>query len=188
MKGSRTEKNLMTAFMLESQARTLYTFFASAAEKEGYHQICRIFLEVADNERIHAKSFIRHFPGGSCEIKMTCQSEVVGTTIENLKLAISDEANAQSKLYPEFAKVAREEGFEDVARLFLNVAIAEKLHERMFRKLLKNIEEGTVWKRGENTTWICTKCGFNFQGTEPPPKCPACQHPREYFEILIENF
>lgn len=186
-KGSRTERNLLVAFISESQARNRYTFFASQAEKEGYHKVSSIFLEVADHERIHAKNFIRLLPGGTCEIKMTFPSAGVGSTIENLKFSIDDELETHSKLYPEFAKIARDEGFEDAARLLLNVATAEKLHERRFRKLLKTIEDGKIWKDDESTVWICSKCGFNTQGVEPPAKCPACQHPKEYFNIFHEN-
>jgi rubrerythrin len=186
-KGSRTEKNLLTAFMLESQARNLYTFFASQAEKEGYHQILRIYLEVADHERIHAKNFCRNLPGGKCELKVALSTSVVGSTLENLKFTCDEESEAHTRLYPEFAKAARDEGFEDIARLFLNVAIAEKLHEKRFRKLLKTAEEGKAWKGRENTIWVCSKCGFNIEGEEPPAKCPACQHPKEYFESFTEE-
>jgi len=187
MKGSRTEKNILAAFAAESQARNHYTFFASEAEKEGYHKISRILLEIADQERIHAKNFFRHLPGGKCEIKMTFPSGTIGTTIENLKIAINEELETHTKTYPEFAKVAREEGFEDIARMFLNISIAEKLHEKRFRKLLKTIEDSTVWKAGENTTWICSKCGFIQEGAEPPTKCPACMHPKEYYEVFTEK-
>ena len=187
MKGSRTEKNLLAAFAAESQARNHYTFFASEAEKEGYHMISRVLLEIADQERIHAKNLFRHLPGGTCEIKMKFPSGITGTSIENLKIAIDEELETHTKTYPEFAKVAREEGFEDIARLFLNISIAEKLHEKRFRKMLKMIEDGAVWKRAENTIWICTKCGFTMEGTEPPPKCPACMHPKEYYEVYVDK-
>jgi len=186
-KGSRTEKNLLTASLAESLARNQYSFFASQAEKEGYHQISRIFNEISDHERIHAKNFFKYLPGGTCEIKSCFPSSVVGSTLENLKQACDEELDAHSKLYPEFAKVARDEGFEDVARMFLNVAIAEKLHERRFRKLLKTVEEGKIWKNAENSIWLCSKCGFNMEGKEPPAKCPSCQHPKEYFEVFTEK-
>lgn len=188
LKGSRTEKNLLISFAGESQARNRYSFFAKIAEKEGYHQVSRIFLETAEQERIHAKNFFRSLPGGVCEITATFPSGVLDTTVENLKESIAGEHEENSKLYPECAQIARDEGFEEIARMFLNIAVAEKYHEARYGKLLKNLQDGKVWKRDEPVSWTCSKCGFTFDGKEPPGKCPACQHPREYFTRTCDKF
>lgn len=188
LKGSQTEKNLLTAFAGESQARNRYTYFAKVAEKEGYHRIGRVFLQTAEHERIHAKNFFRELPGGDAEITATYPSGVIGNTTGNLKASIAGEHEESSEIYPAFAQVARGEGFEEIARLFLNVVVSEQMHEKRFKKLLKCIEEDKVWKRGEPVVWTCSKCGFTIEDNEPPEKCPACAHPKEYFEILNESF
>ncbi|MBU1024188.1 rubrerythrin family protein [bacterium] len=188
IKGSQTEKNLLKAFAGESQARNRYTFFAKAAKKEGYYQVARLFLETAEHERIHAKNFFRELPGGDLEITAKFPSGVIGTTEENLKSSIAGEHEENSFLYPEFAQVARNEGFEDLARLFLSVVVVEKMHEKRFSKLLKRVDEDTVWKRDETVRWVCTKCGFTYEDKEPPGKCPCCKHPKEYFEVFVENY
>ena len=188
LKGSQTEKNLLMAFAGESQARNRYTYFAKIAEKEGYHRISRIFLETAEQERIHAKNFFRELPGGDAEITATFPSGVIGKTVDNLKASIAGEHEEASELYPAFAQIARDEGFEEIARLFLNVVVAEQMHEKRYSKLLKLIEDDTIWKREEPVFWTCSKCGFTFEECEPPEQCPACKHPKEYFELLIDKY
>ncbi|HQL40770.1 MAG TPA: rubrerythrin family protein [Candidatus Omnitrophota bacterium] len=169
LKGSKTEKNLMAAFAGESQARNKYTYFAKAAEKEGYLYIGKLFRETADNEMQHAKDEFK-FLGG------------IGDTVANLKEAMGGEHYETTEMYPNFAKGARAEGFEDVARLFDQVAKVEKHHEERYKKLLAMVESGTVYKREKPIQWKCSKCGFIHEGKEPPTACPSCKHPKEYFE------
>ena len=188
LKGSQTEKNLLIAFAGESQARNRYTYAAKVAEKEGYHRISRIFFETAEQERIHAKNFFRALPGEHVEITASFPAGVIGNTTENLKAAIEGEHEESSELYPKFAQIARDEGFEDIARRFLNVVVSEQMHEKRFKKLLKCIEDDKVWKRDEPAVWTCAKCGFTSEDNEPPEKCPACDHPKEYFEIYNDRF
>ena len=182
LKGSKTEKNLLTAFAGESQARNRYTYFASKARKEGYEQIAAIFQETADNEREHAKRFFKFLEGGMVEISGTFPAGVIGTTAENLKAAAEGENYEHTDMYPTFAKEAEEEGNTEAAILFTQIAKVEKEHEERYKKLLKRVEDGTVFSREEPIRWKCSKCGHILEGTEPPTKCPVCKHPKEYFE------
>ena len=188
IKGTETEKNLLKAFAGESQARNRYTFFASAAKKEGYEQISGIFLETADNEKEHAKRFFKFLEGSDVEITATFPAGKIGTTAENLLSAALGENEEHTTLYPEFANVAEKEGFKDVAFVFRKIAEVEKHHEERYRTLLKNIEDGTVFKKAATTTWKCRNCGYIHEGPETPDICPSCDHPRAYFELLSDNF
>ncbi len=188
VKGTRTEKNLLAAFAGESQARTRYTYFASKAKKEGYEQIAAIFLETAENEKEHAKRFFSYLEGGMVEITAAYPAGVIGTTAENLKAAAMGENEEHTKLYPEAAKIAEEEGFKDIAALFRLVAKVEMHHEERYKALLKNIQEGKVFKKDKPEKWICRNCGYIHEGTEAPDICPTCQHPQSYFELLCDNF
>lgn len=188
LKGSRTEKNLLAAFAGESQARNRYTFFASVAKKEGYEQISAIFQETADNEKEHAQLFFNHLKGGNVEITAIYPAGITGTTAENLKAAAEGEKLEWGTLYPNFAEVAEEEGFEDVAKTFRGVARVESYHERRYRKLLANVEQGKVFKKDSPIMWKCRNCGHVFEGTEAPDKCPVCHHDRSYFEAWCENY
>jgi len=188
LKGSRTEKNLLAAFAGESQARTRYTFFASAAKKEGYEQISSIFQETADNEKEHAELFFKHLKGGEAEITAAYPAGIIVSTAENLKAAAEGEKLEWGTLYPNFAKVAEEEGFKDVAGTFRIVAEVEKSHEQRYRKLLANIELGKVFKKDSAIKWKCRNCGYIYEGKEAPEKCPVCDHPRSYYEVWCENY
>ncbi|MDH5390231.1 MAG: rubrerythrin family protein [Candidatus Bathyarchaeota archaeon] len=188
LKGSRTEKNLLAAFAGESQARTRYTFFASVARKEGYEQISSIFQETADNEKEHAELFFKYLKGGVVEIAATYPAGIIGSTSENLKAAAEGEKLEWGTLYPDFADVAEEEGFKDVARTFRMVAKVEKYHEQRYRKLLANVEQGKVFKRDAPIKWKCRNCGYVFEGSEAPEKCPVCEHAKSYFEVWCENY
>ena len=187
-KGSRTERNLLAAFAGESQARTRYTFFASVAKKEGFEQISAIFTETADNEKEHAQLFFEHLKGGLVEITAAYPAGVIGSTAENLLAAAEGEKHEWGTLYPNFAEVAEEEGFADVARTFRMVAKVEAYHERRYRKLLANVEQGKVFKKDSPVMWKCRNCGYVFEGMEVPEKCPVCEHPRSYFELRTENY
>jgi rubrerythrin len=188
VKGTKTEKNLLTAFAGESQARNRYTFFASQAKKEGFVQIANIFEETANHEKEHAKRFFSYLEGGEVEINASFPAGKIGTTYENLKAAEAGENYEQTKMYPEFAKIAREEGFEEIALLFEAVATSERQHEKRYRELAENVKNGTVFKKKKEVVWKCSNCGYLYKGTEPPEKCPACAHPKAYFEILAENW
>ncbi|HNU91442.1 MAG TPA: rubrerythrin family protein [Spirochaetota bacterium] len=188
VKGTKTEKNLLAAFAGESQARNRYTYFASAAKKEGYEQIAAIFLETAENEKEHAKRFFKFLEGGEVEITASYPAGVIGTTAENLKEAAEGENIEHTKLYPEAARIAEEEGFKDIAFLFRKVAEVEVHHEQRYLMLLKNLKEGRVFKRETKEKWICRNCGYIHEGNEPPDKCPTCEHPRAYFELLCDHF
>lgn len=188
IKGTKTEKNLLTAFAGESQARNRYTFFAGKARKEGYVQIADVFEETANQEKEHAKRFFSFLEGGMLEIQASFPAGVIGTTLENLKAAAEGENEEHTLLYPEAAKVAREEGFEAVAMVFEKICVAEKQHEKRYRDLAANIENGTVFKRGEAVTWRCRNCGYLHTAEEAPVSCPACAHPQAHFEILGENY
>jgi rubrerythrin len=188
LKGSRTEKNLLAAFAGESQARTRYTFFASVAKKEGYEQISAIFQETSDNEKEHAQLFFNHLAGGIVEITASYPAGVTGSTPQNLEAAAEGEKLEWGTLYPNFAKVAEEEGFTNVARTFFMVAKVENYHERRYRKLLANIEQNVVFKKDSPIKWKCRNCGYVFEGSEVPEKCPVCDHPRSYFEVWCENY
>ena len=187
-KGSRTEKNALAAFAGESQARNRYTFFASTARKEGYEQIAAIFEETSDNEKEHAKLFFKHLRGGAVEITASYPAGIIGSTAENLKAAAEGEKLEWGTLYPSFAEIAEQEGFMDVARTFRSVAKVEAYHERRYRKLLASVEQDKVFKRDAPTKWKCRNCGFVFEGSEAPEKCPVCDHPRSYFEVWCENY
>ena len=176
LKGSQTEKNLQTAFAGESQARNKYTYFASKAKKDGYEQIAAIFEETANNEKEHAKKWFKLLNGG------------IGTTEENLKAAAEGENYEWTDMYDGFAKTAREEGFDAIAKLFEGVAAIEKHHEERYRKLLKNIEDKVVFSRDGDCIWQCANCGHVVVGKNAPEICPVCDHPQSYFQILAENF
>lgn len=188
LKGTQTEKNILTAFIGESQARNKYTYFASVAKKEGYVQISKIFEETANHEKEHAKRLFKFLEGGDAEITATFPAGKIGTTLENLKAAAEGENEEYSEMYPDFAKVAREEGFEEIADVMDNIAIAEKYHEERYNALIANIESGSVFKKGESITWRCQNCGYNHEGAEAPDECPACAHPRAHFEIKDTNW
>ncbi len=188
IKGTKTEQNLLASFAGESQARSRYTMFAKIAKKEGYEQIAAIFTETAENELEHAKRFFRFLEGGMAEITATFPAGIEGTTMENLKAAAAGENEEHTELYPEAAITAEEEGFPEVATLFRNVAKVEKHHEERYLALLAQLKEGTFFKKKEKVQWKCRNCGYIHEGTEPPEKCPACIHPRAYFEILCEKF
>jgi rubrerythrin len=187
-KGSKTEKNLLAAFAGESQARTRYTFFASAAKKEGLEQISAIFQETADNEKEHAELFFKHLKGGMVEINAAYPAGVIATTAENLKAAAEGEKLEWGTLYPNFADVAEQEGFSDVARTFRSVAKVEAYHERRYLKLLANVKQDKVFKKDAVIKWKCRNCGFVYEGSEAPNKCPVCSHPKSYFEVWCENY
>ncbi|MFA6008981.1 MAG: rubrerythrin family protein [Desulfobacteraceae bacterium] len=188
IKGTQTEKNLLKAFAGESQARNRYTYFAGKARKEGYVQIADVFEETANQEKEHAKRFFSFLEGGMVEVTASFPAGVIGTTLENLKAAADGEHEEHSLLYPEFAKIAREEGFEAVAMIFENISIAEKQHEKRYRDLAANIEKGTVFKREKAVTWRCRNCGYLHTSEEAPKACPACAHPQDHFELLGENY
>lgn len=186
--GTQTEKNLLTAFAGESQARNRYTYWASKAKKEGYVQIAYIFEETAAQEKEHAKRFFKFLQGGEVEITAAFPAGVIGSTLENLKAAAAGEHFEQSEMYPNMAKVAREEGFEDIAKVFEAIAVAEKFHEKRYNDLAANIEAGRVFKRDKPQVWRCRNCGYLHEGEEAPDSCPACAHPQAHFELKGENW
>jgi rubrerythrin len=188
LKGSRTERNILTAFAGESQARNRYTYFASQAKKEGFVQIQAIFEETANQEKEHAKRLFKLLQGGEVSIQASFPAGVIGTTVENLKEAAGGEHYEWTEMYPGFAKIAREEGFPEIAQIFESIAVAEKQHERRYHALRENILAGRVFKKQKATKWACRNCGFIHDGAEAPDQCPACAHPREYFEVLSENW
>ena len=188
VKGTRTEKNLLAAFVGESQARNRYTFFASQARKEGYEQIAGFFLETADNEREHAKTFFSFLQGGEVEIAGSFPAGVVGTTKENLHAAASGENDEHTAVYPEFARIAEQENFPAIARVFKAIGSIEKHHEKRYRTLLENVEKERVFKREDPVDWKCRNCGYVHTGKQAPKICPSCGHPRGFFEILGENY
>ena len=188
LKGSKTEKNIMAAFAGESQARNRYTYFASKAKKEGYVQMAAIFEETANQEKEHAKRLFKLLEGGEVEITGSFPAGTIGTTLENLKASAAGENYEHTTMYPDFAKVAKEEGFDKIAAIFESIAVAEKQHEKRYNDLAANIEAGKVFKREEKVVWRCRNCGFLYEGTEAPEKCPACDHPRAHFELLGENY
>ena len=188
IKGTKTEKNLLAAFAGESQARNRYTYFASAARKEGFEQIANIFAETADNEKEHAKVFFNHLEGGNVEIVAAYPAGMIKDTKSNLEGAAAGENMEWTTLYANFAKIAREEGFAEVARSFEQISKAEKFHESRYRKLIANITNGEVFKKKTVVKWHCANCGYVFEGTEPPKECPACAHPQAFYEVLAENY
>ncbi len=188
LKGTQTEKNILTAFAGESQARNKYTYFASQAKKEGYVQISSIFEETANQEKEHAKRLFKMLEGGDAQIQATFPAGKIGTTFENLQEAAAGENYENTTMYPEFAKVAKEEGFNDIAAIFKNIAIAEKRHEDRYRKLASNIEKGIVFKSDKSVRWVCRNCGFVHEANEAVLKCPACAHPQAHFELEMINY
>ncbi len=188
LKGTRTEKNILTAFAGESQARNRYTYFASQAKKEGYVQISAIFEETADQEKEHAKRLFKLLEGGEVEVTASFPSGVVGSTIENLKEAAAGENHEHTEMYPEFAKIARDEGFGEIADIFLAIAVAEKQHEKRYLALAANIANNRVFQRSAKTTWRCRNCGYLHEGEKAVEKCPACAHAQAHFELLGENY
>ena len=188
IKGTKTEKNLLASFAGESQARNRYTYFASVARKAGYEQIAAIFLETADNEKEHAKRFFKLLGGGDVEITASYPAGVIGDTAANLEAAAAGENLEWTKLYKQAEEVARQEGFEEVAIQFKEIAEVEEQHEIRYRKLLKNIKEGKVFKKDTVVKWKCRNCGYVHEGKEAPEKCPACAHPQGYYELLCENY
>ena len=188
LKGTRTEKNLLTAFSGESQARNRYAYFASQAKKDGYEQMSFIFDETANQEKEHAKRLFKFLEGGEVEITAAFPAGVIGSTLENLKAAAAGEKYEYSEMYPGFAKIAEEEGFNEIAKVFRNIAVAEKQHEKRYNDLAANIEAKRVFKREKETVWRCRNCGYIHRGTEAPDECPACAHPQAHFELLGENY
>jgi len=188
IKGTRTERNLLASFAGESQARNRYTFFASKAKKEGYEQISAVFTETADNEKEHAEVFFKLLEGGNVEITASYPAGVIGNTAENLLAAAEGEKMEWGTLYPDFAQVAEEEWFPEVARTYREIAKVESYHEGRFRKLLENVQTGRVFKREKVVKWKCRNCGYVYEGTEPPEVCPACKHPKAYYELWVENY
>lgn len=188
VKGTLTEKNLLTSFAGESQARMRYTFFAKQAKKEGFKQIASIFLETAEQERMHAKRMFSFLEGGMVTITAAYPAGVIGNTLENLRAAAAGEHEEAFELYPAFAETAEKEGFPEVAILYRNVLVAEKGHEERYIKLLLNIEKGKVFKRNEEVVWQCRKCGYLHVGTEAPAVCPSCLHEQGEFQLMQDNF
>jgi rubrerythrin len=188
IKGSKTEQNLLKAFAGESQARNRYTFFASQAKKEGFEQIAAIFLETADNEKEHAEVFFGYLKGGPLEITATYPAGETRKTADNLLAAAEGEKEEWGSLYPEFAQVAEQEGFRDVAESFREIAEVEEQHELRYRKLLANVESGRVFKRDTVVKWHCRNCGYIHEGTEAPDECPACKHAQAYYELWAETY
>lgn len=188
IKGTKTEQNLLKSFAGESQARSRYTFFASVAKKEGFEQIAGVFMETAEQEKEHAKKFFKYLEGGMVEITACYPAGVIGTTAENLKAAAEGENEEWADLYPEFARIAQEEGFPQIANTFKQVAKVEAEHEARYRTLLSRVTEGKVFEREEEIEWQCRNCGYVIKGKKAPQKCPACEHPQAYFEPKKNNY
>ena len=186
--GSRTEKNLLMSFAGESQARNRYTYFASKAKKDGYVQIADIFEETANQEKEHAKRFFKFLQGGEVEITAAFPAGVIGSTLENLREAAAGEHHEHTEMYPGFAKIAREEGFNEIAAVFDAISVAEKQHEKRYKDLADNIEANRVFKRDTQVVWRCRNCGYLHTGAEAVQRCPACDHPQAHFELLGENW
>ncbi len=187
-KRSKTEQNLLKAFAGESQARNRYTYFASVARKEGYEQISAIFLETAENEKEHAKIFFKHLKGGDVEIVATYPAGKIGTTAENLLVAADGEKMEWSKIYIDFEKTARTEGFKEIAESFKQIAEVEEQHEKRYRKLLENIKSHQVFKKEHNVKWHCRNCGYVHEGKSAPLVCPACEHAQAFYELMNNNY
>jgi len=188
IKGTQTEKNLLTAFAGESQARNRYSYFASQAKKDGFVQIADIFEETANQEKEHAKRLFKLLEGGEVQVQAAFPAGVIGTTAENLQASAAGENFEHTEMYPGFAATAREEGLDEIASIFSAIAVAEKQHERRYLGLLANVEAGTAFKKDEPVTWRCRNCGYLHEGTEAPEACPACAHPQAHFEVLCENW
>ncbi|MFA5099732.1 MAG: rubrerythrin family protein [Candidatus Omnitrophota bacterium] len=187
VKGTRTETNLLTAFAGESQARMRYTYFASAARKEGFEQVANIFMETAENEREHAKIFFKYLEGGEAQITASYPAGMIKDTRSNLEGAAAGENMEWTSIYADFGRIAKEEGFPDIANSFEQIAKVEKFHESRYRKLIDNISKGEVFKKKNMTKWHCINCGYIYEGTEAPKECPACRHPQAFYEVLAEN-
>lgn len=187
MKGTQTEKNLLMSFAGESQARNRYTFFASVAKKEGYEQIAAIFTETAEQEKEHAKRFFKFLEGGDLEITATFPAGCISTTADNLRAAAAGENEEWTEAYPEFARIADEEGFPEIARVFRAIAEVEAMHEERYRKLLARLEDGSTFRRESEINWQCRNCGYVHTGVEAPELCPACAHKQAYFEEQKNN-
>jgi rubrerythrin len=188
LKGTQTEKNILTAFAGESQARNRYSYFASQAKKEGYVQISTIFEETANQEKEHAKRLFKFLEGGDVEIQGAFPAGIIGSTMENLLASAAGENHEYTEMYPGFAKIAREEGFDEVAAVMEAIAVAEKQHEKRYLALADNIKAGRVFKRDTTQVWRCQNCGYLHEGAEAPDECPACAHPQAHFELLGENY
>lgn len=188
LKGTRTEKNLLTAFAGESQARNRYTYYASQAKKEGYEQIAAVFLETADHEKEHAKRIFKFLEGGEVEITAAFPAGTIGSTSQNLRESAGGENHEHTSMYPDFARTAEEEGFKEIATVLRAIARAEKGHEDRFLALLANIEKDRVFKRETKVTWRCRNCGYIHEGNGAPEVCPACAHPQAFFEIKANNY
>ncbi|HIC90651.1 MAG TPA: rubrerythrin family protein [Syntrophaceae bacterium] len=188
LRGSQTEKNLMIAFAGESQARSRYSYYASVARKAGYEQISAIFLETADNEKEHAKVLLKYLQEGDIEIRAAYPAVLTESTLENLKAAVAGENYEWTTMYPDFAKAAKEEGFDKIAKTLTEIAKAEQFHENRYLALIKNLEEDKVFKKDRVVKWHCRNCGYIYEGKEAPNECPACKHPQAYFEVLAENY
>lgn len=188
IKGTRTEKNLLAAFAGESQARNRYAYFAGVAKKEGYEQIRNIFLETAENEKEHAKVFFKYLEGGEVQVNASYPAGVIGSTKENLEAAAAGEQLEWTNIYPDSAKIAREEGLPEIARSFEEIAQVEKFHEARYRKLLANVTNNEVFAKKNPVKWHCLNCGYISEGTEAPKECPSCKHPRTFYEVLAENY
>ncbi len=188
IKGTKTEKNLLTAFAGESQARNRYTYYAGQARKEGFVQIADIFEETANQEKAHAKRIFKFLEGGEVQIQASFPAGVIGSTLDNLTAAAGGEHHEWESMYPEFAQTAREEGFAEIAKVLESIAVAEKQHEKRYLGLLSNIKADKVFKKEEPIVWRCRNCGYLHTGQEAPELCPACAHPQGYFEILVENW
>jgi rubrerythrin len=188
LKGSRTEKNLLTAFSGESQARNRYTYFASQARKEGYMQISAIFEETANQEKEHAKREFKFLEGGEVEITGAFPAGVIGSTLENLKAAAAGEHYENTQMYPQFADVAEKEGFDEITKVFRNIAVAEKRHEQRYIALANNITNGRVFRREKTVRWVCRNCGYVYEGRQAPDVCPSCAHPQAHFELEAVNY
>lgn len=182
VKGTRTEKNILTAFAGESQARNRYTYFAAKAKKEGLHQVAAVFEQTANHEKEHAKRLFKFLEGGEVELTAAFPAGVIGTTLDNLKASIGGENHEHVSMYPEFAAVAKEEGLEDIAKVFEAIAVAETFHEERFRKLAELIETGMMFKSNEPVVWVCRNCGYLHVGTQAPDECPACAHPQGHYQ------
>jgi rubrerythrin len=188
IKGTRTEKNLLASFAGESQARTRYTYFASAARKEGFEQIANIFMETAENEKEHAKVFFKYLEGGEVQITAGYPAGMIKDTKSNLEAAAAGELMEWTSIYADFAKIAKEEGFPEIAISFTQISKVEKFHESRYRRLIDNIAKGEVFKKKCSTKWHCINCGYIHEGSEAPKECPACKHPQAFYELLADNY
>jgi rubrerythrin len=188
VKGTKTEKNLLAAFAGESQARNRYTYFASAARKDGFEQIANIFTETAENEKEHAKIFFKHLEGGDAEITAMYPAGQIKDTKSNLEAAAAGENMEWTEIYQDFAKTAKDEGFAEIARSFEQIAKVEKFHESRYRKLINNVANSEAFKKKSPVKWHCINCGYVIEGAEAPKECPACKHPQSFYEVLAENY